>query len=108
MCGTDSGFTTYGFGIKDPDFYGGQIALKVVSNKVTKRVLTINMLLYYLRLTLVFLAPEVVRFLQRVENVMHNNIVSHRSMNIIFKRIDFPIQNGLAAQLVTKLSFIHV
>jgi hypothetical protein len=71
-------------------------------------VLTIDILLYYLRLTLVFLAPEVVRFLQRVENVMHNNIVSHRSMNIIFKRIDFPIQNGLAAQLVTKLSFIHV
>jgi hypothetical protein len=34
--------------------------------------------------------------------------VSHRSMNIIFKRFDFIIKKKFTAQLVVHLSFIHV
>jgi hypothetical protein len=40
--------------------------------------------------------------------VMHSNIVSPRSLNVVFRRIDFAIQNGLTAQLVNRLPFIHV
>jgi len=39
-----------------------------------------------------FLAPEVVDLLRRVQMVMHNNVMSPRSMNIVFTRIDFAIQ----------------
>ncbi|MCI12108.1 ATPase family AAA domain-containing protein, partial [Trifolium medium] len=55
-----------------------------------------------------FLAPEAVDLLRRVQRVMHSNIVSPRSMNVVFKRIGFAIQKGLAAQLVARLPFIHV
>jgi hypothetical protein len=29
-------------------------------------------------------------------------------MNVVFQRLDFAIQKGLAAQLVARLPFIHV
>jgi hypothetical protein len=39
---------------------------------------------------------------------MNNNVISPKVMNVIFKRIDFPIQKGLAApQFVVRLPFIH-
>jgi len=34
--------------------------------------------------------------------------MSHTSMNIMFTRINFVIQKGLAAQLVARLPLIHV
>jgi len=55
-----------------------------------------------------FLAPEVVDLLHRVQKVMHSNVMSPRSMNVVFTRIDFTIQKGLAAQLVTRLPSIQV
>jgi hypothetical protein len=55
-----------------------------------------------------FLAPEVVDLLKRVQTIMHNNIVSHRSLNVVFRRIDFAIQKGLAAQLVARQPLIHI
>jgi hypothetical protein len=39
---------------------------------------------------------------------MHSNVVSPRSMNAIFQRLKFAIQNGLLTQLVVSLPFIHV
>jgi hypothetical protein len=39
---------------------------------------------------------------------MHINVVSPRSMNAIFQRLKFAIQNGLLTQLVVSLPFIHV
>jgi hypothetical protein len=50
--------------------------------------------------TFCFLAPEAASLLQRIQNVMNSNGVSPRAKNIIFTRIGFVIQNGLAAQLV--------
>jgi hypothetical protein len=55
-----------------------------------------------------FLAPETTSFLQIVQNIIHSNVVSPRNINIVFKRIDFVIQKGLAAELVVCLSFFHV
>jgi hypothetical protein len=51
-----------------------------------------------------FLSPEVVDHLKRVSGVMDNNIRSHRSMDVVFKRIDFVIQKRLSVQLVVRLS----
>jgi len=39
---------------------------------------------------------------------MHNNVMSSRSMNVVFTRIDFAIQKGLATQLVARLPSIQV
>jgi CRISPR/Cas system endoribonuclease Cas6 (RAMP superfamily) len=55
-----------------------------------------------------FLASEAVNFLKRVQNVMHSNIMSPKSMNIVFQGLEFAIQKGLAAQLVIRLHFINV
>jgi hypothetical protein len=38
----------------------------------------------------------------------YSNVVPARAMNVVFKRIGFMIQKELAAQLVARLSFIHM
>jgi hypothetical protein len=43
-----------------------------------------------------------------VQRVMHSSMVSPRSLDVVFKRIGFAIQKGLAAQLVARLSSIKV
>jgi hypothetical protein len=47
-----------------------------------------------------FLTLEVVNLLKKIQTTMHSNIVSPRSMNVVFQRLDFAIRKGLAAQLV--------
>jgi len=39
---------------------------------------------------------------------MHSNVMSPRSMNVVFTRIGFAVQKGLAAQLVARLLSIQV
>ncbi|GJT79229.1 hypothetical protein Tco_1053571 [Tanacetum coccineum] len=46
-----------------------------------------------------------VELLSRVQRVMHNNVMTPRSTDVVFKRIGFAIQKGLAAQLVARLPF---
>jgi hypothetical protein len=55
-----------------------------------------------------FLAPEVVDLLKRVQRIMHYNVVSTRSMNVVFQILNFAIHKDLAAQLVVCLSFVQV
>ena len=55
-----------------------------------------------------FLAPEAVELLNRVQRVMHSNVISPRSTNVVFKRTRFAIQKGLAAQLVARLPSIDM
>jgi len=55
-----------------------------------------------------FLALEAVDLLHRVQKVMHSNVMSPRFMNVVFMRIGFAIQKGLAAQLVARLPSIQV
>jgi len=54
-----------------------------------------------------FLASEAVDLLHRVQKVMHSNVMSPRSMNVVFTRIGFAIQKGLTAQLVARLPSIQ-
>nr|GEX92781.1 transcription factor-like protein DPB isoform X1 [Tanacetum cinerariifolium] len=49
---------------------------------------------------------EAVELLSRVQRVMHNNDMIPRSTNVVFKRIGFAIQKGLAAQLAVRLPSI--
>ncbi|KAL4564148.1 hypothetical protein LXL04_028200 [Taraxacum kok-saghyz] len=47
-----------------------------------------------------FLAPEAVDLLNRVQRVMHSNVMTPKSMDVVFQRVSFAIQKGVAAQLV--------
>jgi hypothetical protein len=55
-----------------------------------------------------FLAPETMSLLQRVQKIINSSGVLPRATYIIFKRIGFAIQKGLAAQLIARLSFFHM
>ena len=55
-----------------------------------------------------FLSSDVVDLLHRVQKVMHSNVMSPRSMNVVFTRIDFAIQKGLVAHLVARLPTLQV
>jgi len=93
-------------------FTVGQAALKAASSKVAKHEKTCSdnqhAFIPFAFDTFGFLAPEVVDLLHRVQKVMHSNVMSPRSMNVVFTRIDFAIQKGLAAQLVARLPSIQV
>lgn len=41
--------------------------------------------------TFEFLAQKIIDLLQEIQSLMNNNLISHKSMNIVFKRIDFAI-----------------
>lgn len=77
----------------------GQVALKVASSKMAKHEKACSddqhAFIPFAFDTFDFLAPEVVGLLHRVQKVM-----SPRSMIVVFTRIDFAIQKGLAAQLL--------
>jgi len=55
-----------------------------------------------------FLAPEAVDLLHRVQKVMHSNVMSPRSINVVFTMIGFAIQKGLAAQFIARLPSIQM
>jgi len=56
-----------------------------------------------------FLASKVVDLLHGVQRGMHSNVISPRSINVVFMKIGFVIQKDLAAQLVNCLSlFIYI
>ncbi|KAK2449843.1 hypothetical protein QL285_008998 [Trifolium repens] len=57
-------------------------------------------------ITFGFLASKDVGLLQRIQKVMNINVVS--AMNVVFKRIGFAIQKGVAAQLVARLPLNHM
>jgi hypothetical protein len=43
-----------------------------------------------------------------MQRIMHNNMLSSISLDVMFKRIDFVIQKELAAQFVARLSSIKM
>jgi hypothetical protein len=99
-------------GLRTETFIAGQTALKVVSCKVAKHEKTYSdnqhAFIPCAFDTFGFLASEVVNLLQKVQNVMNNNVVSPRAINVVFKRIDFAIQKGTTAQLIVRLSSIYM
>ncbi|MFS8026982.1 hypothetical protein Hanom_Chr16g01493111 [Helianthus anomalus] len=50
--------------------------------------------------------PEVVDLLSQVQRIMHSNVITLRSMNVVFKGLSFAIQKGVEAQLVARLPSI--
>ncbi|GAU46859.1 hypothetical protein TSUD_385360 [Trifolium subterraneum] len=95
-------------GLSNGDFTVGHAALKAASNKVAKheRACSDNQHAFipFAFDTFGFLAPDAVNILQRIQRVMHSNVVSPRSVDVLFKIIGFAIQKGLAAQLVAPMS----
>ncbi|KAF5801739.1 hypothetical protein HanXRQr2_Chr06g0251561 [Helianthus annuus] len=55
-----------------------------------------------------FLAPEAVDLLSRVQRTIHSNVMTPRSMDVVFKRLSFAIQKGVATQLVARLPTISM
>ncbi|GJS95013.1 hypothetical protein Tco_0801981 [Tanacetum coccineum] len=88
-------------------FTVGEAALKAASCKVTKHEKTCfenqHVFIPFAFDTFGFLAPEAVELLTRVQRVMNSNVMTHRSKNVVFNRIGFAIQKGLATQLVVRL-----
>nr|GEV27450.1 putative reverse transcriptase domain-containing protein [Tanacetum cinerariifolium] len=81
-------------------------ALKVGSCEVTKHEKTCvknqHVFIPFAYDTFIFLAPEAVELLNRVQRVMNSNVMTHRSTNVVFQNISFGIQKGLTAQLVAR------
>ncbi|GJT69214.1 hypothetical protein Tco_1028500 [Tanacetum coccineum] len=94
-------------GLSSRGFTAGQAALKAALGKVTKHEKACNENQYvfipFAFDTFGFLAPKAVELLNRVQRVMHNNVMTPRSTDVVFKRIGFAIQKRLAAQLVARL-----
>ena len=93
-------------------FMKGQAALKAVSSKGVKHEKTCSdnqhVFIPFAFDTFGFLALEVVDLLHRVQKVMHSNVMSPRSMNVVFTNIGFFIQKDLVAQLVVCFPCIQV
>jgi hypothetical protein len=95
------------------DFIVGRATLKAASSKIAKHEKTCSdnqhAFIPFAFDTFGFLAPETVDLLKIVQRVMHSNVMTPRYMNVVFRRLRFSIQKGLAStQLVAHLLLIHV
>ncbi|MFS7991232.1 putative exostosin [Helianthus anomalus] len=99
-------------GLGNSAFTVGQAALKAASGKVIKHEKACldnqHVFIPFAFDTFGFLAPEAVDLLSRVQRVMHSNVMTPRSMDVVFKRLSFAIQKGVAAQLVARLPTISM
>ena len=99
-----------GLGVRP--FTVGQAALKAASSKEARheKACSDNQYAFipFAFDTFDFLALEAVDLLHRVQKVMHNNIMSPRSMNVVFTMIDFVIRKSLAAHFVDRLPSIQI
>ncbi|KAK2446469.1 hypothetical protein QL285_017276 [Trifolium repens] len=99
-------------GLGTMTFTAGQTTLKAASCKVVKHEKTCSdnqhCFIPFAFDTFGFLAPETVSLLHRIQKIMNNNVVSPRAMNVVFKRIEFAIQKGVAMQLVVRLPHNHM
>ncbi|GKA09149.1 ARID DNA-binding domain-containing protein [Tanacetum coccineum] len=94
-------------GLSSRGFTAGQAALKAALGKVTKHekacIENQHLFIPFAFDIFGFLASEAVELLSRVQRVMHNNVMTPRSTDVVLKRIGFAIQKELAAQLVARL-----
>ncbi|GJR40522.1 putative reverse transcriptase domain-containing protein [Tanacetum coccineum] len=78
-------------GLSSKSFTTGQAALKAASCKVTKHekacIENQHVFIPFAFDTFCFLAPEAVELLSRVQRVMHNNVMTPRYTDVVFKRI---------------------
>ena len=97
-------------GLRETGFVAGQASRKAESKKVDKhaKACADNQHVF---IPLAFdtfgsLAPEAIRFLTRVQRVVHSNVSSLGGQGYVFSRLEFAIQKGVAAQLVARLPSI--
>ena len=88
-------------------FVAGTAVLKAESKKVDKHATTCtenqHVFVPFAFDTFGSLAPDAIRFLDRVRKVVRSNVTSPRGQDYIFSRVVFDIQNGITAQLVARL-----
>jgi hypothetical protein len=110
LCKLDWSFPTCG--TRGWRFYCGTAALKAASNKIAKHEKACSdnqhVFIPFVFDTFDFLAPKAVNLLKRVQRVMHRNVVTLRSIDVVFRRLGFAMQKGLAAQLVARLSAVDM
>ncbi|MFS7972396.1 putative exostosin [Helianthus anomalus] len=97
-------------GFRENGFVAGQAVLKAESKKVEKHAKACEDNQHAF-VPLAFdtfgsLAPEVVRFLSRVQRVVHSNFSTPQGWGFVFSRLGFSIQKGMAAQFVARLPAI--
>ncbi|MFS7976906.1 putative exostosin [Helianthus anomalus] len=99
-------------GLESSAFTVGQAALKAASGKVIKHEKACldnqHVFIQFAFDTFGFLAPKAVDLLSRVQRVMYSNVMTPRSMDVVFKRLSFAIQKGVTAQLVACLPTISM
>ncbi|GKA94193.1 hypothetical protein Tco_0816179, partial [Tanacetum coccineum] len=76
-------------GLSSRGFTAGQAALRAASCKVTKHekacIKNQHVFIPFAFYTFGFLAPEALELLSRVQRVMHNNVMTPRSTDVVFK-----------------------
>ncbi|KAK1411384.1 hypothetical protein QVD17_37932 [Tagetes erecta] len=99
-------------GLRDSGFVPRQAVLRAESKKVAKHETAClenqHVFIPFAFDTFGSLAPEAVRFLERVQKVVHSDSQSPRNQGFVFSRIGFAIQKGIAAQLVARLPIIRM
>lgn len=93
--------------LRGKGFTAGQAVMKAETKKVDKhdKACSENQHVFvpFAFDTFGSLAPEAVRFLDRVRKIVRSNISAPRGHDYVFSRIGFAIQKGVAAQLVARL-----
>ena len=97
-------------GFRDTGFVTGQAMRKAESKKIEKHAKACEDN-QHVFVPLAFdtfgaLAPEAIRFLARVQRVVHSNYSTPQGQGFVFSRFGFAIQKGVAAQLVARLPVI--
>ncbi len=97
-------------GFTGGEFTVGQAALKAAAGKVAKHEKACldnqHVFLPFAFDIFGFLAPDAIQLLHRIQHVMDGNVSSSKSESVVFRRIGFAIQKGVAAQLVARLPSI--
>ncbi|GJR69123.1 putative reverse transcriptase domain-containing protein [Tanacetum coccineum] len=98
-------------GLSSRGFTVGQTALKAASCKVTKHekacIENQHVFIPFAFNTFGFLAPEAVELLTRVQRVMNSNVMTHRSINVVFTRIGFAIQKRASGAACCPFAFSY-
>ncbi|KAJ0626410.1 putative exostosin [Helianthus annuus] len=99
-------------GLRDHGFVAGQAITKAEAAKVAKHekacIENQHVFTPFAFDTFGALAPDAVRFLKRVQQVVSSNTAHVKGQNFVFSRVGFAIQKGVAAQLVARLPAISL
>ncbi|XP_076901857.1 uncharacterized protein LOC143556417 [Bidens hawaiensis] len=98
-------------GLRDHGFVVGHAINKAEAGKVAKHEKAClenqHVFIPFAFDTFGALGPDAVQFLKRVQQVVSSNS-AHAKGNVVFSRVGFAIQKGVAAQLVARLSAVSL